>query len=223
MTDSKAQRLNMVESQVRPSDVTDRRIVRAMLDIERERFVPEGLQSIAYMDVDAPVQAGAKQENARYLLAPRVFAKLAQEARLEEGMSVLDVGCGTGYSAAVLSHIVRKVTALECDADLVARAQKVLAALGVKGASVVQGPLEAGVAGAAPFDAILLQGSVQQVPQALLDQLKDGGRLVAVVAKGYFGQACVFTRVGRTFDRRPVFDAGAHPLPGFALAPEFVF
>ncbi|MDX2205198.1 MAG: protein-L-isoaspartate O-methyltransferase [Hyphomicrobiaceae bacterium] len=221
MTDSAAQRLNMVESQVRPSDVTDRRIIRAMLAVPREAFVPDALRSIAYMDVDVPVLPGASAP--RYLLAPRLFAKLAQEARLEAGMSVLDVGCATGYSSAVLARFVGAVTGLECVPELAAAARKALAAQGAGNVTVVEGPLEAGVSGSGPFDAILLNGAVGREPGALLEQLKEGGRLLCVVADGYFGQAVVFTRVGRTFDRRTAFDAGAHPLPGFAAKAEFVF
>ncbi len=223
MTDSKAQRLNMVESQVRPSDVTDRRIVRAMMDIPREQFVPGALASIAYMDVDAPVQAGDAQGVGRHLLAPRVLAKLAQEAHIESNMSVLDVGCATGYSTAVIATLARRVIGLESDAALVAAAQKTLAQLAVANASVVQGPLDAGLAGQGPFDVILLNGSVAVTPTTLLEQLKDGGRLVGVLAEGYFGRANVWTRAGRNFDCRTVFDAGAHALPGFAARAEFVF
>jgi protein-L-isoaspartate(D-aspartate) O-methyltransferase len=221
MTDTAAQRLNMVESQVRPSDVTDRRIIRAMLDIPREAFVPETLRSIAYMDVDVSLNAAGSPP--RYLMAPRVFAKLVQEARLEDKMSVLDVGCSTGYSTAVIARLAGKVTGLEVAPDLAATAKKTLADQKVANASIVEGPLDAGLAGSAPFDAILVQGAVAAEPSALLAQLKDGGRLVCVAAEGYFGHAVVYTRTGRAFDRRTVFDAGAHLLPGFAAKAEFVF
>lgn len=221
MTDTAAQRLNMVESQVRPSDVTDRRIIRAMLDIPREAFVPETLRSIAYMDVDVSLNGSGTPP--RYLMAPRVFAKLVQEARIEGTMSVLDVGCATGYSTAVLARLAGKVTGLEVSPDLAARAKKTLADQKVVNASIVEGPLDAGLAGSAPFDAILVQGAVATEPSALLAQLKDGGRLVCVAAESYFGHAVVYTRVGRAFDRRTIFDAGAHLLPGFAAKAEFVF
>lgn len=221
MTDSAAQRLNMVESQVRPSDVTDRRIIRAMLNVPREAYVPDALRGNAYMDVDVPVASGAATP--RYLLAPRVFAKLAQAAQLEQGMTVLDVGCATGYSTAILARIAGKVTGLESAKDLAAAAQKTLAAQGIANASVIEGPLDAGLAKSAPFDAIVLNGAVAREPEVLLGQLKDGGRLVCVVAEGYFGHAAVFTRVGSTVDRTVIFDAGAHPLPGFAAKAEFVF
>jgi len=223
MTDSNAQRLNMVESQVRPSDVTDRRIIRAMLDVPREKFVPGALASTAYMDVDVPLQAETAPGAGRYLLAPRVLAKLIQAAGIEPGMTVLDVGCATGYATAIMATLAKTVVGLECDAGLAQSAQKILTQLGVSNASVVQGPLDAGVVAQAPFDVILLDGAVAAVPAALAEQLKEGGRIVGIRAEGYFGQACVWTRVGKALDKRIVFDAGAHPLPGFQAKPQFVF
>jgi protein-L-isoaspartate(D-aspartate) O-methyltransferase len=223
MTDSKAQRLNMVESQVRPSDVTDRRIIRAMSNVARELFVPGPLASTAYMDVDVPVEAGQGASSGRYLLAPRVLAKLVQAAALEDTMTVLDVGCATGYSTAIIAAMARDVTGLECSAALVASAQKALGQLGLAKARVVQGPLEDGLAAQGGFDAIILNGTVAVTPAKLIEQLKDGGRLVGIFAEGYFGQACVWRRVGKQVDRQVLFDAGAHPLPGFAAKAEFVF
>ena len=213
----------MVESQVRPSDVTDRRIIRAMLEVPRDQFVPDALRSIAYMDTEVPIPCGHDGRDRRALLAPRVFAKLVQEARIEAGMSVLDVGCATGYSTAVLARLGRRVIGLECDAELAARAQKMLAKLGVSNAVISHGPLQAGVAAEGPFDVVLLNGSVPEVPQALLDQVREGGRIVGVRAEGNLGQATIWTRAGRTIDARVVFDAGAQPLPGFERKLEFVF
>ena len=223
MIDSQAQRLNMVESQVRPSDVTDRRILRAMLEVPRELFVAESRRSIAYMDVDAPVAAANSPGGGRYLLAPRVLGKLLQEAAIEADMVVLDVGCATGYSTALIARLARRVVGLECDKGLVQDAQRLLRELGVSNAIVREGPLAAGVPDEAPFHAILLNGAVAQVPNTLLDQLKDGGRLLAVVAERGLGSAKVWTRSGSTCDARAVFDAGAKPLPGFELKAEFVF
>ena len=217
MTDSKAQRLNMVESQVRPSDVTDRRIIRAMLSVPREAFVPSALASTAYMDVDVPVDGG------RSLIAPRVLAKLIQAAAIEADAKVLDVGCATGYSTAILAALSTNVIGLEANAALVAAAQKALAQAGIANVRVVEGPLDAGLAGQGPFDAIVLNGAVAVEPSALLSQLKDGGRLVGVFASGSLGQACIWRRTGKQVDRQVVFDAGAPPLPGFAAKAEFVF
>jgi protein-L-isoaspartate(D-aspartate) O-methyltransferase len=211
----------MVESQVRPSDITDRRIIRAMLEVPREAFAPEAVRSMAYMDGSLPVSERGR--GARHLLAPRIFAKLVQLAGVEPDCVVLDVGCATGYSTAVLARLARKVVALEVDEDLAGRAERALRGLGIANAAVVRGALSDGWPALAPFDAILLNGSVPAVSPPLLEQLKDGGRLVAVIADGRLGSAQVFQRTGRTTDARAAFDAGAEPLPGFERATGFVF
>jgi protein-L-isoaspartate(D-aspartate) O-methyltransferase len=223
MTDSKQQRINMVESQVRPSDITDRRIIRAMLDVPREAFVPSSLQALAYMDEAVPAVEPAGGRSARFLLAPRTFAKLVQLAEIGPDAIVLDVGCATGYSTAVLARLANAVVAVEVDAALAGRATQTLRQLGVNNALVIEGALEMGAPSHAPFDAILLEGAVPRVPGELLEQLKDGARLVAVIADGTFGRAQVWQRTGKVFDSRPVFDAGAEPLPGFARQADFVF
>ena len=221
MIDPKQQRINMVESQVRPSDITDRRIIRAMLEVPREAFVPSALHELAYMDGAVPVTRRVDGRATRALLAPRTFAKLAQLAEIDPGAVVLDVGCATGYSTAVLARLAKSVVALEVDDALAAAAQETLHRLRVANAMVLRGALEAGAPAQAPFDAILLQGAVAQVPQVLLDQLRDGGRLVAVIADGAFGRAQVWRRTGKAVDGRSAFDAGAEPLPGFARKAEF--
>jgi len=222
MTDSRQQRINMVESQVRPSDVTDRRIQRAMLDVPREAFVPEEMRPLAYMDGAVPVtDAGPGGAARRALLAPRTFAKLVQLAEIEPDAVVLDVGCATGYSVAVLARLAKAVVGVEADAALAARAAANLRALGVANAIIIEGPLQAGAPAHAPFDAILLEGAVADVPQDLIGQLKSGGRLVAIVAEDSFGRAQVWRRSGKISDRSPAFDAGAPPLPGFGRQAQF--
>jgi protein-L-isoaspartate(D-aspartate) O-methyltransferase len=221
MIDPVQQRINMVESQVRPSDITDQRIIRAMLEVPREAFVAPALQELAYMDEAVPVARRLDGRAVRTLLAPRIFAKLVQLAEIELDAVVLDVGCATGYSTAVLARLAKSVVALEVDEALGARAAEILRQLRVANAVVVHGPLEAGAPAQAPFDAILLEGAVPQAPQVLLDQLRDGGRLVAVIADGAFGRAEVWRRVGKAVDGRSAFDAGAEPLPGFARNAEF--
>lgn len=223
MTDSKQQRINMVESQVRPSDITDRRIIRAMLDVPREAFVPRSLQALAYMDGSVAVVEPAGGGSERFLLAPRTFAKLVQLAEIGPDAIVLDVGCATGYSTAVLARLAKAVVAVEVDSALAARATQTLRQLGAHNAIVIEGALEKGAPAHAPFGAILLNGAVPRVPEELLGQLKDGGRLVAVIADGAFGRAQVWRRTAKVFDARPVFDAGAEPLPGFARQADFVF
>jgi protein-L-isoaspartate(D-aspartate) O-methyltransferase len=223
MIDSKEQRINMVESQVRPSDVTDRRIIRAMLEIPREMFVPDSLRALAYMDEGVPVTTRADRKAPRMLLAPRTFAKLVQLAGIDADDVVLDVGCATGYSTAVLARLARSVIAIEADAALAARAADALRQLQIKNATALHGAFEAGAPQHAPFDAIVLEGAVQEVPQSLLDQLKDGGRLVGILAVGAVGRAQVWLRTGKSFDARPAFDAGAELLPGMARKAEFSF
>jgi protein-L-isoaspartate(D-aspartate) O-methyltransferase len=222
MTDSKLQRLNMVESQVRTSDVTDRRIIKAMLEVPRERFVPAEYASMAYMDDPVPVgpSNGAKP---RLLLAPRTLAKLAQLAEIGAEETVLDVGCATGYSTAILAQLAKRVVAVEVDADLAATARRLLAELGVANATVVEAPLAAGVPGQSRFGAIFVNGAVEVVAPALLEQLEEGGRLVAVVAKGALSRAEVWRRSGKSCDARAAFEAGAALLPGFERPPAFVF
>jgi protein-L-isoaspartate(D-aspartate) O-methyltransferase len=220
MTDTTQQRINMVDTQVRPSDVTDRRIIRAMLELPREAFAPPAFRSLAYMDEPLPVTEPGNGP-LRTLLAPRTLAKLVQLAEIEADHSVLDVGCGSGYSSALLARLAGKVAAIECDAGLAERATRQLQALGIENVDVLQGQLGDGIPAAAPFDAILLNGAVPEAPQALLDQLKDGGRLVAVIAARGFGQARVWRRSGNAFASRAAFDAAADPLPGFARQPGF--
>ncbi len=221
MIDHATQRLNMVESQVRPSDVTDRRITRAMREIPREAFVPGPLKSIAY--ADEPLKVSDAAHNQRYILAPRLLAKLVQLLEIEPDGMVLDVGPATGYSTALLARLGQAVVALEEDARLAERTQEVLANQGVDNAVVITGNMSKGAADEGPYDAILINGAVVDVPTALLDQLKDGGRCVAVSIDNGVGRATVWRRHGMSFDRRPAFDASAPYLPGFEPAAGFIF
>ncbi len=220
MVDAATQRLNMVESQVLTSDVTDRRILRAMRALPRERFVPAPMTALAYMDEAVPVTpAGAER---RWLLAPRVLAKLMQLADIGDDNHVLDVGGATGYSAAVLAGMGKSVVALESNIKLAEQARANLAALAIDNASVALGELTAGWLDKAPYDAIVLQGAAATVPEALFDQLKDGGRLVAILVESGLGKATVWRRLGRSVDAWGAFDAAAPVLPGFERVPVFV-
>ena len=224
LADFATQRLNMVESQVRPSDVTDRRLMRVLLDLPREVFLPAASRSVAYADEDVPASRGEGGRVARYLLAPRILAKLIQAAEIVETDRVLDVGCATGYSTAVLARLAARVIGLEEQAELVAQARDALATTKTEVATVQQGPLAHGWPGEAPFDVIVLNGSVPEVSPQLLSQLKDLGRLVAIVApEGTFGAAHVFTKRGNAVAARIAFDAGAPRLPGFERIAGFAF
>ncbi|HEX2843582.1 protein-L-isoaspartate O-methyltransferase [Hyphomicrobium sp.] len=216
------QRKNMVESQVRPSDVTDRRIIRAMLELPREDFVPQRVRELAYMDGSVPL-ATATGDGRRALLAARTFAKIVQAAEVDASSAVLDVGAATGYSSAVLSRLAGKVVALECDGGLAAIAKTALSASGVGNVTIVEGDLARGWAAEGPYDAIIVEGAAEVVSPELLDQLKDGGRLVAISGGGAAGRATVWRRDGSTYGATAIFDAAADVLPGFAKARAFAF
>lgn len=215
-------RRNMVESQVRPGDVTDRRIIRAMGDLPRERFVAEPSRAFAYMD--APIALGGSPGGApRAMLDPRTFAKIAQAAEIEPTAAVLDIGAATGYSSAVLARLGRHVVALESDAELADAARETLSGIGAERIEVVTGDLAAGWSEGGPYDAIVLEGAIEILPPELLDQLKDGGRLVAILSRNGTGRATVWRRDGSVFGSQDAFDANAEILPGFERAPAFVF
>jgi protein-L-isoaspartate(D-aspartate) O-methyltransferase len=217
MVDYERARRSMVDSQVRPHDVTDLRIIGALLEIPREKFVPPAQRALAYLDAEVPV-AGK-----RALLKPLVFGKLLQAAGITERDRVLDVGCATGYSSAVLGKLAGNVVALEEDPALARTASETLGALGCANVSVATGPLTAGAAQGAPYDAILLEGAADVVPDALTAQLKEGGRLLAVIGRVPMGKATLFRKVAGHVTAVALFDAGAPLLPGFAKPAAFVF
>ena len=222
MTDFLAARLNMVESQVRPNGITDRRIIAAIEQVPREFFVPESRRAIAYMDEDVPLNPSDKSQGPRALIEVMAFARMLQHAMVKPEDKVLVVGAGTGYGAAVLARIAARVVALECDPGLAAEARRNLA--GVANVAVVEGALSAGVPAEQPFDVILAEGRIEDVPPALLAQLGDEGRLVAVVGETEMAQACVYTRSGSAIAVRQVFDASVAALPGLRKKkPAFVF
>jgi protein-L-isoaspartate(D-aspartate) O-methyltransferase len=223
MIDFVGARRMMVDGQVRTSDVTDLRVIAAMLEVPRERFVPADKQALAYLDLDVPV-LGAVGRKPRCLLKPMVQAKLVQAGEIGEHDHVLDVACATGYSSAILSRLGQSVIALEEDAGLARAAKLALSEIGATNVTVTTGPLIDGCAAQAPYDVILVNGASEIVPQSLLAQLKDGGRLVAVLGHGPIGKATVYCRSSTGhLGAHPVFDAVAPLLPGFAKPAEFVF
>jgi protein-L-isoaspartate(D-aspartate) O-methyltransferase len=223
MFDFEKARRMMVDNQVRTVDVTDPAVTSAMLDIPREKFVPSALRPFAYLDEDLLVREAGEEGPARYLMEPAPFARLVQAAEIGRGDVVLDVGCATGYSSAVLARLASSVVAVEPDPHLAAEANRILTELGVDNVAVVGGSLEEGYPSEGPYDAILLEGAVEEIPQAMFDQLKEGGRLLAVVGYGRAASAMVFLRTAGAVSGRSIFNAHVQPLPGFRRPPAFVF
>jgi protein-L-isoaspartate(D-aspartate) O-methyltransferase len=217
MIDYAAAREAMVDRQVRTADVTRYPIIAAMLAVPREDFLPAALRPVAYLGEHVPLAPG------RVLLDPRVFAKLIEALEPGPGDLVLDVGCGFGYSAAVLARMAEAVVALESDPVMAAEAEALLAAHGVDNAVVQQGPLDEGVAEHGPFDAVILEGAVETLPRAIEAQLKVGGRIAAIFAEGAAGQARLGLRTPQGISWRRIFDATAPVLPGFAATKAFEF
>ncbi|MCK8783834.1 protein-L-isoaspartate O-methyltransferase [Roseomonas sp. NAR14] len=207
----------MVDGQVRPNKVSDPRILAAMLELPREEFLPAPLRARAYVDEDVPLGGG------RVLMEPMVLARMVQLLALRTGDRVLVVGAGTGYGAAVAARLGATVTALEEDEALLAIARAAVAKSGLA-VRFVQGRLPEGHAGGAPYDGILIEGEVPQVPEAIVGQLAEGGRLVtALSTAGRMDRAVLGQRIGGSFSLAPVFDCATAPLPAFQPACGFVF
>ncbi|HTO66498.1 MAG TPA: methyltransferase domain-containing protein [Bradyrhizobium sp.] len=212
-------RQKMVDGQVRTSDVTDHRIIDAMLAVPREDFVPESKRALAYLDLDLDVSENAAVK--RYLLKPQLTAKLLQAAGIAASDSILIVGCATGYVAALAARLAAKVTAIETDSALVARGQAALR--GTQNVTLKTAELLRGDPDNAPYDAIILNGATETTTENLCGQLKEGGRLVGVFATTRPPRAMVVTRSHGEFGTRVLFDASAPILPGFERVPAFVF
>jgi len=220
MLDFAAARRMMVDGQVRTADVTDLRLLDVMGQVPRERFVAPGQAPLAYLDRDLPASDGAGSSG-RCLLKPMVLAKLIQAAEIAPGDSLLDVGCATGYSSALLAQLAGAVVALEEDRALAGAAERNLSPL--PNVKVATGPLVLGWPASEPYDVILMQGATEVVPDALLSQLKDGGRLVCVFGAEPQRKAMLYRRSDGETSGRPLFDASAPLLPGFSRKPAFVF
>jgi protein-L-isoaspartate(D-aspartate) O-methyltransferase len=218
MSDEALRRLNMVESQLRTNKVTDPRILEAMAEVPREAFVPERLRGIAYVDED--IQLG----DGRFLMEPMVFARLVQAAGILASDVVLEIGAGCGYGTAVLARLASTVVALESIPGMIATASNVLNAQGVDNAIVVEGDLVAGHPAQAPYDAIVFSGAIAQPPTAILPQIAEGGRMVAVVREeSGQGRAMLWTRRAGVIGVRALFDANTPLLPEFAPVRGFAF
>lgn len=209
MSEFAARRVMMVDTQVRPSDVTKFPIIDAMLTVPRETFVPDDKREAAYVGENLVLAPG------RVVLEARTLAKLLDALDIQPGELVLDLGCGLGYSSAVIARLAETVVAVEEDETLAADAQRILSEEGVDNAVVVTGKLVGGAAKCAPYDVITVEGGVEIIPETVLSQLKEGGRIGAVFMDGAVGTAKVGYKTGGRMTWRPVFNATAPILPGF--------
>lgn len=215
MPDFAARRTMMVDTQVRPSDVTKFPVIEAMLAIPREEFVPDARRAVAYSGENLDLGHG------RVMLEPRTLAKLIDGMDLTPADLVLDLGSGYGYSAAVIARMTEAVVALEEHPDMATEAEARLAQMGVDNVAVVQGPLAQGWAAQSPYDAILVEGAIEALPAAVADQLREGGRIGAVFAEGALGVARIGHKLNGQITWRYAFNASAPLLPGFAAKREF--
>jgi protein-L-isoaspartate(D-aspartate) O-methyltransferase len=223
MDDFRVLRTKMVDSQLKTEGITDPAVLSAFGSIPREQFVRPQLKPIAYVDRDLVIRPADGAGPGRYLMEPAPLARLFQAAEINPQDTVMVVGTGSGYAAAIAGRLARGVAAVESDLGLAAEAARALAAVGAANVSVVTAPLTAGYARGAPYDVILLDGSVEVVPDALFAQLHEGGRLVAIVGAGRAGEGTVYTRTDDEIGSRPVFNAGVHALPGFERPAAFAF
>jgi protein-L-isoaspartate(D-aspartate) O-methyltransferase len=215
MSEFATRRVMMVDTQVRPSDVTKFPIIDAMLSVPRETFVPDDKREVAYVGENLALAPG------RVVLEARTLAKLLDALDVQPGDLVLDLGCGLGYSTAVIARLAETVVAVEEDEALAADAQRILSEEGVDNAVVVAGKLTDGAAKCAPYDVITVEGGVEVMPDSVLAQLKDGGRIGAVFMDGAVGTARIGYRIDGSMTWRSVFNAAAPVLPGFRKAQGF--
>jgi protein-L-isoaspartate(D-aspartate) O-methyltransferase len=211
----------MVDGQVRTSDVTDVRILDAMLALPREAFVPEKQRALAYLDRDLDLREGGGAS--RFLIKPAVSAKMLQAAAIKDTDKVLVAGTAPGYTAAVVASLAGQVVATEGDATEVGKAREVLAQLGLANVTFTATAPAEGDPKNAPYDVIVLDGATEIRPDALYSQLKEGGRLVGIFAITHPSRATIVTHSHNDFGSRVLFDASAPVLPGLARVPAFVF
>lgn len=215
MTDYKARRTMMVDTQVRPSDVTKFPIIDAMLGVPREAYVPDRMREAAYMGENLAIDSD------RVMLEPRTLAKMLEALDIQPAHVALDIACGLGYSTAVLARLCDFVVAVEDDESRAEEAQSILSEQGIDNAAVMTGPLTEGAAKSAPYDIIMIQGGAEEVPDALLDQLREGGRIACVFLDGNLGVVRLGHKIDGVVNWRFAFNAGAPLLAGFEKARAF--
>lgn len=223
LPDFAAARRNMIESQIRPNKVRDERVLTAMETVPREAFVPEFLKGIAYVDEDLEIKKG------RYLLEPMILARLLEEGHIKASDKVLDVAPATGYSTAILARLAETVVGLECDPELQAQAVNNIGFLSLKNVDVRVGKLSQGYDNNAPYDVIIINGSVDEIPAALFAQLAESGRLLAVIRRygpanaAHTGEARLYTKTKGQISSCALFDANVKPLLEFSAKAAFTF
>ena len=217
VTESSVARKHMILGQIRPNRVTDERVIEALAAVPREAFLPKALRGVAYLDEDILIKPG------RYLMEPMVLARLAQAAAIQDSDVVLDVGCASGYSSAVLAKLAATVVALEEDPELAKEAGENLAATEIDNVAVIEGRLTEGAPKHGPYQVIFLNGAASDVPAELIDQLDEGGRMVFVRLENNVGHGHIITKTGGLTGKRDLFDAGTPVLPGFGKKPAFDF
>ncbi len=216
MQDFTTLRTMMVDTQVRPQDVTKFNIIEAMLSVPCEAYLPDALRDVAYIGENVPLEGG------RVVLEPRTIGKILDALDVQPDEMVLDLGAGLGYSAALLAHLAEAVVAIEEVPALAAEAQEILSGHGVDNVAVIEGPLAAGSAKHGPFDVICIEGGVEDVPLAILDQLKDGGRIAAIFMTGALGECRIGHKLDGRVHWRMSFNATAPVLAGFKKSAGFV-
>ena len=219
MINHQAAREQMVDCQVRTNDVTEHALISAMLDVPRERFLPESLSELAYTDCEFSLDAIGGE--GRHIMAPATLACMLEAAEIQPSDVALIVGAGSGYSTAVVSLLASSVMSIESNEALSQFASTALGENGFDNVAVMNRDLSLGCEKEAPFDVILLEGAVHEVPQSLLDQLAKNGRLVAIVGAGHSAKLQLVIRVGDQFSRRTLANHAAKPLPGFQKEEEF--
>jgi protein-L-isoaspartate(D-aspartate) O-methyltransferase len=216
MTDFALARRNMIDGQLRPNRVTNAQLLAAIADLPRERFLPDALKAVAYADDDVPLG------NGRFLMEPMVIARLIQSLQAGPEDKALVLASGRGYGAALLARLTKTVVAIESDAAMAGSAGQTMKDLRIGNLQQVVGQPESGAPATGPYDVILIEGAVREIPKAILDQLAEGGRLTTVMA-GSPSVAHLVVKEGGVASGRPMFDAGTPPLPGFAAPSKFTF
>lgn len=215
MIDYQERRTMMVDTQVRPNDVTKYNVIAAMLEIPREEFVPDSRRDVAYVGENIEIARG------RVVLEPRTIAKMIDALDLQPTELVLNLAAGYGYTAAVLGRLAQAVVAVEEDAEMAAEATRRLAGIGADNVAVVQGPLAAGHKAEAPYDAILIEGAIEELPESLAEQLAEGGRIIALFLDATVGVVRSGVKLDGVITWRYAFNAGAPVLPGLRRVREF--